>query len=312
MPRTTKSLRYFRCLNDEAHPLDLEQLVRVARGQLDTVASSEWRRADEVIRIQHFRDDDGMSLHFVRYVPGENSDTLTPGSHQPEDNEEPHPAPEGMEYKDGDFFMYCRGHDIVGCAHGMSMHHGKIEQYLKYYLKIGHIDEKNPDGIEQEFTISTALNLEKFRLIESHGVSRIGFSASAYNASYHERGQGTLIGSVRTTLGKMISNRLERLDDQRELEVMEDLVVEASLKLKGNTRADEGAQSELRRIAEESLDEDYVTIYTQKGEPIKATEIRMQTKVTLDKHGKSVYYDDVWREMRRYYQDLDEDGLLDQ
>lgn len=264
MAKTTKALRYFRCLDGESQPLDVEQLIRSARQSLPTVASSEWRRADEVVRIQHFRDDNGLLLHFVRYVPGENSDTLTPGAHQPEDNEEPHPAPDGMEYKDGDFFMFCKEHDIIGCAHGMSMHHGKIAEYLKYYLRIGHVDADNPEGVEYDFQFSTALNLEKFRLIERHGVSRIGFQASAYNASYRELVPNSAIGWARKAFGTALRNRFERLDQQRELEVMEDLVVEGSIRLNGNTRADEGAQSELRRIAVESLEDNTVVIHTQK------------------------------------------------
>lgn len=312
MPKTTKALRYFRCIDEEQQPFDVESLIRFARQSLPTVASSEWRRAGEVIRIQHLRDDNGLFMHFVRYVPGENSDTLTPGADQAEDNEEPHPAPDGMEYKDGDFFILCKGHDIIGCAHGMSMHHGKIAAYLKHYLKVGHVDDHHPDGIEYNFQISTALNLEKFRLIETHGVSRIGFQASAYNASYRELAPGSLIGRARNTLGNAIKNRFERFDQQRELEIMEDLVLEASIKLKGNSRADEGAQSELRRIAEESLEDDSVTIYTQKNEAIKASDIRLQTKVSLDKHGKSVHHDEVWRKMNIYYCDLQRDRLLDQ
>lgn len=313
MATTTKVIRYFRSLSDN-EPFDLESLIRFARGNVDTVASSEWRQADEVIRIQHYREEeDGVLLHFVRYVPGESSDTLLPGAQGKEDNEEPHPAPQGMEYKDGDFFMYCREHNIIGTAHGRSMHHSKIAQYLKYYLRIGTVDDEDEEGVEYDFHISTALNLEKYQIIERHGVSKVGFSASAYNASYLNDGyEDTWLRRFIAQGANAVKNRLEGYDDETELGAMEDIIVEGTIRLKGNTRADDVAKSQLREIAEEAIEDSGIVIYTHKNEPIRSSDMRLQTKAILDKHGKSVYYDDVWGKMKSYYNQLDRESLLGQ
>lgn len=312
MAKITKTLRYFRCLDDASHPFDLESYVRFARGNVNTVAASEWRLVDEVVRIQHYRDSEGVLLHFVRYVPGESSDTLTPGAQQEEDNEEPHPAPEGMEYKDGDFFLLCRGHNLIGVSHGRSMNHSKIEQYLKYYIQLGTITEDTPEGVEYNFHISTALNIAKFQLMEKHGVSRIGFKASAYSASYDSRREGSFVRRAISTIGDSLKTRFERLDSVSEMEAMEDLVVEASIRLSGNTRAGESAQSELMQIAQESVDDSNIIIYTQKNEPISSSDIRLQTKESFDKHGKSVNYDEIWNKLKVYYNKLKAEHLLGQ
>ncbi|MCS2610414.1 hypothetical protein [Halomonas dongshanensis] len=314
MATTNKVLRYFRCVSDN-NPFDLESLISFCREQVGTVGESEWRQAGEVIRIQHYRQENhGVLLHFVRYVPGESSDTLTPGAESEEDNEEPYPAPQGMEYKDGDFFMYCCGHDVIGTAHGRSMHHSKITQYLKYYLQIGTTDNINPEGIEYSFKLSTALNLEKYRVIERHGVSRVEFSASAYNASYYEHGhhENWFRRYVLQATADAVKNRLGRYDDESQMTAMEDLIVEGTVKLKGNTRANDIAKSQLREIAEEAIEDDGIVIYTHDGEPLRSFDMRLQTKASVERYGKSVYYDSVWVKLKAYYRKLEGDRLLGQ
>lgn len=312
MPRTTKALRFYRCLDDENQPFELEGLLRASREVLDTVARSEVRRADDVVRIQHYRDDDGIFLHLVRYVPGEASDTLSPGANIEQDDESQHPAPEGMEYKDGDFFLYCKGHNVIGCAHGMSMSVAKVSLYLKDYCRFAHVDEGHPEGIDFDFYLGTALNLEKHRLLERHGVGEIAFKASAYHASYHGQQQDGWLSSMRSQVGNSLRRRLERYEDEAEITILENLVVDASVKLKGNTRADQAAQTEMERMALEALDDDTVTIYTQKGEPITSANIKMQSKCSFEKVGKSIYYDSVWSRLRVYYNELERDRLLGQ
>lgn len=314
MATVNKVIRYFRCVSDN-EPFDLESLISYSRERIGTVAESEWRQAEEVIRIQHYRqEDEGLLLHFVRYVPGENSDTLSPGAQGEEDDEEPHPAPQGMEYKDGDFFMYCCGHDIIGTAHGRSMHHSKIEQYLKYYLKLGTVDQDGEDGIDYSFRISTALNLEKYRVIERHGVSKVGFSASAYNASYYAQNHNDnwFRRHVLQAAADSVRNRFERFDDEAQMNAMEDLIVEGTVRLKGNTRANDIAKSQLREIAEEAIEDDGIVIYTHDGEPLRSFDMRLQTKASVEKSGKSVYYDSVWGKLKAYYRKLERDRLLGQ
>ncbi|MCM2973479.1 hypothetical protein [Larsenimonas suaedae] len=313
MAKTTKALKYFRCIDREQQAFDLEYLVRQAREQLDTVASSEIEFADEVIRIQHYENhEQGISIHFVRYVPGESNETLTPNFEHPEDNESPHSAPQGMEYKDGDFYMYCSSHNIIGCAHGMNMSHSKIERYLHAFARRGSIDDENPEGRDCFFNISTALNLDKYRLIERHGVKSISFNASAYNASFEQANDNSYIQYAKRKLAEALRDRFEQYEDQHQLNVMQGLIIEGCLRLDGNRRAHETAQGEIRRIAQECAEENNVTIHTQDGEPINSSDMRLQKKIRIDKHGKSLLYGDVWRQLRVYYSELEEQNLLGQ
>ncbi|WP_447957471.1 hypothetical protein [Vreelandella sp. EE7] len=314
MAKTTKVIRYFRCVSNDT-AFDLERLICFSRELVCTVAESEWRQVDEVVRIQHYRQEEqGVLLHFVRYVPGESSDTLLPGAQGEEDNEELHPAPQGMEYKDGDFFMYCRGHDVIATSHGRNMHHSKIAQYLKYYFQIATIDENNPEGIEYRFELSTALDLEKYQVIEKHGVSKVEFSASAYSASFNaQHHHGNWFRTyILEAAANAVRNRLGRFDDEAQMTAMEDLIVEGTVKLKGNTRADDIAKSQLREIAEEAIEDDGIVIYTHDGEPLQSQDMRLQTRSSVDKVGKSVYYDSVWSKLKLYYRKLERDRLLGQ
>ena len=313
MARTTnKILRYYRAIDQDNQPFDLESRFRVARERLNTVALSEIKYTDEVLRIQHCRPDVGVSVHLVRYLPGEASNTLLPGSEEAEDHEGVHPPPEGMEYKDGDFFLYCHGHHVIACAHGLSMTQGKMTDYLRKFICQGHADDENPDGIEFYFTLSTALNLEKYRLIEKHGVKAVCFSASAYAVSYGEPEPDNWLSGIKAGMSKAIRDNLGRLDDDRELKIMEDLILEANVGLKGNTRADDGAQRSITSLALEAAEDDAITIITQNDEKITGSDIKLQAKASVNKHGKSVDYDQVWSRLIVYYGTLREQNLLEQ
>ncbi|TCJ25414.1 hypothetical protein E0X81_05990 [Halomonas sp. GDM18] len=310
MATVSKSLRYFRALGENQRPINIEDLIRSARNHRITVSSCERREVHEVLRIQHYRDTDdtpGLFLHVVRYVPGEHNETLMPGADSPEENETIHEAPEGMEYKDGDFFMFCSGENIIGCSHGMSIGHKKIASYLQWFINL---DPQDDDLII--LNISTALNLEKYRLIEAHGVSKISFKQSAYAASMGGVVNNSLLGRIVGSASRAFHSRVTNYDDEQQLELMEDLVIEGAIRLDGNTRASELTQAEIRRVAVDCAEDDDITIITQNNEKITSTDIKLQTIKSLKKNGKSLYYDEVWPKLREYFLKLRGERLLEQ
>ncbi len=308
--QTNKTAYYLRAVNGKT-AVDLQSLLKKARTSFPTVARSEMNLGGEVVRIQHCKsDNNGFFLHFVRYIPGEKAPTLQPKLKAAEDNEGTQSAPHGMEFKDGDSFLFVEGHHAIFCAHGITSQ--KTSRYLSLLFEAANIDEE-----KRAFELSPASNLDKLNLLQTHGVRAIQLSCNSYQVSVPKKSRNNWISKTLGSVADEIKALIEKDDGAAEQKIMEDLLVNVELRLDGNTRAQINAQKFIEQAAESVLEEDdgpvsEFTIITQTGERIRSSSIRLQTSFNVTKEDRSVSYTEVWKELEQYFGEIKQGNLLEQ
>ena len=313
MPKNTtrKNLYYVRALN-ERKPVDVEALVSNARGKFPTVETSEVKLgSQDIIRIQHFtKTTSGTFVHFVRYVPGERAPTLSPKAKSAEDHGGAESPPEGKEFKDGDSFALINRHDVIFCAHGISIQ--KTTLYLSLlFEKAGTSRDK------RKFELKPASKLDKLKLIQDHGVRAIQLSSSAYKVALPEKQRKNWFSKTFGSITDEISALVERDETVEEQKALQDLVIDVEIRLDGNTRARVESKDFIEEVAETVLDDldatqDDFTIVTRNGEKISSSSIRMQTSINVTKEDRSVSHSEVWRGLEDYMGELRRTNLVEQ
>ncbi|WP_157132867.1 hypothetical protein [Marinobacter algicola] len=309
---TGKTLHYLRAVYD-GNPFDLGTLMIASCIELNTPGSREIEfGGGDIVRIERSRNIKGGAIlvQLTRFVPGEKAPTLQPHADSANDAEESQAPPPGKEFKDGDSFFLVSQHDVIFCSHGISK--AKSNLYLqKFFVQAG-FEEK-----VAYFDLNPAAKLDKLKLIKKHGVRSMELGASAFDLSMPKHEQKNWFTGAMSTAWSEIEAVIAKDESMEDQKYREDLLVNVEVRLDGNSYASQGAKNSMEHLAEWLLEDPEAPlsefkIITRDNEAISSSDIRLQTRVKVQKQERSVEHNDMWSKMEVYFSDLKKQGLLEQ
>ncbi len=306
-----KTAYYMRALNQQ-RGVDLEALIKKARRKFPNVGDSEIELGEnEFLRLQHYKSDNsGTLVHIARYVRGEKAATLKPRAKAAEDNGGVQAAPDGQEFHDGSSYLLVRKHNVIFCQHGITA--SKCERYLTALF-----DKAGVKKEDRNFDFMPASNVNKLKLIQQHGVRSLDLSVCAFGASIPKNQRADWWSKVFGEAVDEFRALMEKDDDAAQQKALEDIIVNLSVKLDGNSRAAIQSQKFIEKVAEsvvEDKDADLpeFSIITKDGERITSDAIRMQHSFNVPKLNGSISCQNVWEGLGDYMQELVAANLLEQ
>ena len=307
---TSKTIHYLRATRD-GNLFNLQQMIIWSRKKKSSCKDSEVTLGSgEIVRIQHYRSKGGFTmLHLAAYIPGVKASTLSPKVPTSEDDEGTQSPPRGKEFKKSDCFLFLNEHHVLFCSHGIVKSKACL-YLLQLFRECDFYDETNG------FDLIPASNFDTLQLIQEHGVKSIHLVASTFNECFPNKNKRKnwaqkSIGAIKDQFKTMIIND-HSLIEQKSLE---DLLVNIEVKLDGNTRAIQGSQELIKKLAKGILDDDspvtqYVII-TQKNERITSEEICLQTSERVERTANSISHNSIWIAMENYFDKIKNMQLLE-
>ncbi|MDN5505176.1 MAG: hypothetical protein L0H10_15375 [Comamonas sp.] len=308
MARVTKKIHYFRSVSYQNLAYAFQAPLVEALAAFPNVADTEIDFVDHVVRVQRRSvEDDFVLLHLTKYIPGNRNSVITPRAAVVDDQEMGHAAPEGKEFKSGECFILVSGYHILFCSNGIS--YQKSELYIHKFLQESRIDFES-------FKFKPASNLDKLALLRRQGVKSIRLDVNAFRLSLPE-GRDSWFASAVEGVKNEISALIGRDQSRSEERALEDLIVSVEIGLEGNSRAAEDAQNTVVDLAAEVINDedlgfDGFTIRTRDNIPVTSNDIRLSTGFRVTMVDTSLNHGETWTAMRRYYNQLRNDHLLEQ
>ena len=286
----------------------LEDLIVKAYSELKTAKARTVKRKTQTVRLskKRQRQGGGIWLHYTVDTPGEYASIVMSGKDDDEDVEtgtvQP---PSNAEYLDGEAFILVVGNDIFTCTTVIR------ERAIRFIFALT-LQKANLDKDSDQFDVRAAANVNKVALMHAEGVREIDLKASLYSAS-HRHSERTHVPS---NIMRIVSNGIKAYLDPKIPDEDDNLRVSLVMKTDGRLRTGvllgrRKIESIAQSIIETAEDDDEFKIITRKGQTISQSEIYMNTKVLLEKNGKSVSREHAWAELESYYQDLEENGSLE-
>lgn len=314
-----KTLHYLRSWHDDNCVLDLESTMNKMLLLAPKAQDTEIVENEIIKRIQHRdgpKESKGLFL-YLSYAPqDEHMRTMNIGAEGKNDDGGTTAPPDGQSFVTKEAFLHIRKHHFLFCGNGMRIEN--VESYLNL-LNIK-LKKKYDELPYMKLSLRPVLNVNKFRLIEEHGVKYIGVNATAHQLSIDElnnsQKERSIIKKGLDQLGKIISK--EKTNE--ECQEIADLQINLSFELKGNTRASAIAHQkitqEAKNVIENSSKHDLYDfqIITQKGEKITASDVKLSKQgVGISKYGPSngLYLHDVYNKLQEYYFELEQSNLTE-
>lgn len=144
----------------------------------------------------------------------------------------------------------------------------------------------------------------------------IRLDVNAFRLSLPE-GRDSWFASAVEGVKNEISALIGRDQSRSEERALEDLIVSVEIGLEGNSRAAEDAQNTVVDLAAEVINDedlgfDGFTIRTRDNIPVTSNDIRLSTGFRVTMVDTSLNHGETWTAMRRYYNQLRNDHLLEQ
>ncbi|MBP2571160.1 hypothetical protein J2767_002329 [Agrobacterium tumefaciens] len=238
-----------------------------------------------------------LGIHLIAYIP-EDKIGIVPHTQDELDLLSP---PEDADFLDGELIALVTDDDLIVCRLGL------WESMLSAYVQ----DLGPKAGIDAEdasFGFKNRTDVDKLKMIKDDGVREIRFEGVASkDAVDHVAKDGSIMDAVTASVMQNV-RAFTFAERKTPPPVSDNLKVEVFLKFDGRsgTQID---QEELQDIATEvASNEDDFQIVTRSGKRITPDEVFLTKKVTLQRYGKSVTFNDVFEEMQAYYEELTSPG----
>jgi hypothetical protein len=285
---------------------NLQAFVDRAHQQLNSTALRTFDYHDGELQGINCRTSNGHTLvHVTYYVPKQPTSLVPdPSSQSASETVERNPPPR-HSFMEGDVFLLIRNNDVILCSSGAR--EGAAKRYLAEMLAKCNIDET----VELE----QVANVDKVALIRQEGVKRIRLGASVFKASYDYLQRKTKktewMGKTAEEFMRIFGgNALENLD---ELKAYDHLRVKLEVSFDDRKKDGHLAAESLTTAACSMLDSDDegFVIETKGGKKLSSEDIKVSKKVDLNDHGNSVSCEHAWAEMNEYYDELNDNAVLE-
>jgi hypothetical protein len=311
----TKSLRYRRAIfqtppGKPVRQKTLEEYVEEAHSALKNIVN---RRAVTVegitleCRASRRRRGVGMLVHVAAYTVREPASVVP--QPRPEDDDAPVgtvPPPRGADYMDGDLLLLISRNDVIICS--SSLHDRKFSDYCSDVFTNAGLPP-----VASMFRLMPVADADRLAVIEDEGVKQISLDATAFSATADH----VTRKSVRRRVGQGMIDAFRAIfqndPDLHDINELENVSAELVIKFDRRKKGGKLAQERLRSIAKQLVDEssDGFKITTFRDTTLGQEEVVLHKKVSVPADGKTVQREAVFRELLTYFQELKDDGHLE-
>lgn len=310
MDEKQKTLSYRRAefLRPVKHTL--ERYLTTAHAQLTNIAQRRVEIPGQPIlecRRHMLQQDLGILLHIAAYTPGEHA-SVVPRLRDAQDGEvELTPPPENCEFMDGDIMVLVAGNHVLLCA--TNLHEKRAERYMTGIIEAAGLPRKAAN-----FSLCRSADVDKLRLIQNQGVKAVNLDVSLFDASLDHVDRTTVRQQIGGNLMDQIKAMVFRDKTPEEIAAAENLTARVILTYDSRKKGMALGREGVEQLATQMLadDDEGFSIRTAGGQRIKGKDISLTKTVRIQKHGKSVFCSDAWRELEAYYYELRKAGLLEQ
>src|SRR5437868_4643714 len=200
--------------------MTLESCLKAAHSVLKTVSertvirdNGQHVRAIRKLAPRH----GGIFVHIAADTPGEKASVVPKTKRDTQEVEvSTTAAPAGVEFMDGDAFLYVQDNHVCLCTTGIR--DGAVRQFLyEFFDKAGLGDNAT------KFDLFKTPNVDKLKMLRTQGVKEIALKASLYQATgQYEARKGTTAGVLRTIakhFQSIVQSELEDIDDSLRVQV---------------------------------------------------------------------------------------------
>jgi hypothetical protein len=249
----------------------------------------------------------GILLHIAAYTPGEHASVVPRLSENQDGDVGTTPPPEHCEFMDGDIMVLVVGNHVLLCA--TNLHEKRAERYMT-----GIIEATGLPRNASTFSLCRSANVDKLRLIQSQGVKAINLDVSLFDATLDNIDRTTVRQQIGGILMDQVKAMIFKDKTPEEIANAENLTARVILTYDSRKKGMSLGREGVEQLAIQMLDDDDegFSIRTAGGQRIKGSDISLTKIVKIQKHGKSVFCSDAWRELETYYYELRADGLLEQ
>lgn len=252
----------------------------------------------KALECRGYREEGSIvGIHLVGYIPDDRIGIVP----HTQDDLDLLPPPEDADFLDGELVALVTDDDLIVCRLGL------WESMLAAYVEnLG--PKAGIDAEDASFGFKNRTDVDKLKMIKEDGVSEIRFEGVASKeAASHAAEDGSIMDKLTGTVMETV-RALTFAERKTPPPASDNLKVEIFLKFDGRsgTQID---QEELKGIATEvaSNEEDF-QIVTRAGKRITPEEVFLTKRVSLQRYGKSVAFNDVFDEMKVYYAELTSPG----
>jgi hypothetical protein len=248
------------------------------------IASRDYGKDGFAIHCALFVDKQGVGT-----IPMEDKVSAVLGERKPREDE---------NFLITDIFAMVSGNDITTI--NASMNAAKLRTFL-YKLF-----EKAKLGADaSKFDIIRRADIDKLKLIEKRGVEEIDLVSSISEATLARikelSAKDDWLSKAKSSLLKAVRAIAEKDKESSTLLDAEDGRVRLSIRVPNGDL--QKAKNGLKALADEFVgdsDEDGFIIRLHGGEEIKASEIAIRRKVSIEKHANTVQTESAWSHLRKY------------
>lgn len=293
----------------------MQRKLSQAHQRLQSTQARTFQHGDgEIQGIKIKAQDNALLIHLTEYTPHQPT-SLVPFASSAQSSETSEKAPpKEHHYLEGDIFFLVRGNHVILCPSGAR--ESVAESYIRYVLRA--VDQEE---LITRFDFTAVANVDKVKLIRDEGVKKIGLKSSLYEATdeYIERKttKVNLLNSLASEFMKIFGE--ERSEELSDIESMENLSVKLEISFDQRRKGGDLSRQRLQSAASKILgdadpdDEDTgFTIETTKGNKMTAAELRISDKRQLPAKGNSIFCSDAFDALVGYYEQLREQGVLEQ
>ena len=305
-----KKAYYLRTQNAQGL-IDISRHLISRKQQLNDVHSTQRVLNNVVYRIQHYREDNDffthektLLLHIVSGIIGQTALAMEMECLADHDDGKEQAPPEKHEFINNEAYLLFKGHHVIFCSHGLSLI--TIQNYLNNFL--------HSEKMDNSFEFVNITNIDKLQLINRNGIKSFNFSASMYKMTQDEVNSITKnrsqISAVINGFTQKVKEAFSKELTEEEQKILQELQVNVSVRLIGNTRASIEAQKFVKKEAEEMLVDDelspQVILVTGNGEAVKSSDIQLHKTITIQKlkNSYSLQHEDAWTSLSNYFEEL--------
>lgn len=205
---------------------------------------------------------------------------------------------------DGDMMVLVADNHVLICS--SSLHEKTFTDYLnKLLIDAGFL-------VEDEILLTRVADIDKTKLL-AQGIKEVHLNSSLFEASIDHAKRKAV---SRKIVGGVMDELMAIFEKDKNLsEIMdeENLSAEVVFKFDSRKKGGEVAKARLQKLAEVAAadDDESAVFITMNGNKIRGSDVSLKKAVNIKLQGKSVFYDDAFKELRTYYLELDGEGLLE-
>lgn len=307
--KVTKTINYFRVNFKEECPRALAHYLRQAHDKLPEVAQRTFLLGAQELKGCHYDHptENEFYVHVTLTTPGESA-TIVPDAHGASHADlEQMAAPAQANFMDGDLWFYLNGNHLLFCSTQLP-----ISRARDFIYEI--LDRGEQPETAKKFMLSQVADVDKIQMLQN-GVSNITLGAGLFPATVRYKQRETVRNRLISRVVNDVISLFHSDPELKEYTDAENITAELVLKFNRRQKGSGKGQLRMKSLAEKIVEDDEnegFAIKTFNNEKLTPQNIVLRKPVKLEKNGKTVFHQDVWRCMNDYFNELRAKGLLEQ